>query len=366
MIHKDILITLLFSLAFISCRHDNEDIVQPVSRTLIVYMAADNDLSADALADIEEMKQGFSETGANLLVFVDLPDEPPFLLKIGQSKETRIKTYPELNSADAGTLAKIIREIIGLYPAEEYGLVLWSHGTSWLPASKPLRAFGIDSSFPKTGSGINIPELAEALPVTFDFILMDACLMGSVEVIYELRNKANFVIASSTETIYEGFPYDKIMPELVKPEIHLESVARHYFNYYNKLNGAYRSAAVSLIDTRELHALAMAMKSLIDNNNLDFSSFDRTSVQRLDVYDEQYHFDFSDFISKAFTDADKSAFERQLNKCVLYRAATPRFIEMFDVNTYCGLSCYIPLGKRTDLNSYYRTLQWSKACGMLQ
>ena len=41
---------------------------------------------------------------------------------------------------------------------------------------------------------MNIDALAAALPVRFDFILMDACLMGSVEVVYELRNKADFII----------------------------------------------------------------------------------------------------------------------------------------------------------------------------
>ena len=356
-------ITQFFSLILISC-HDNDNIV-PINRTIIVYMAADNDLSDDAFADIEEMKQGFLETGVNLLVFVDLSDEPPSLLKIEKGKETLIKTYPELNSAHPETLAEITREIINLYPAKEYGLILWSHGTSWLPAGRPLRAFGKDSSSGTT-FGINLPELAEALPVTFDFILMDACLMGSVEVAYELRNKTNFIIASSTETIYKGFPYDMIIPELIKPKINFKSVAQHYFDYYNNMSDSYRSASISLIDVQEMDALAVEMKNLMDYCNMDFYSFDRTSVQRLDVYSEQYHFDLLDFVNKAFPDVDKSAFERQLNMCVLYKAATPRFIEMYDIDTYCGLSCYIPFGKRTDLNDYYKTLQWNKDCGILQ
>jgi hypothetical protein len=172
-------------------------------------MAADNDLDADALADIEEMKQGFSEKDANLIVFVDPLDEVPYLLKIGAGKETRIKSYPELNSADSVILKQIIQEVIGLYPAPEYGLILWSHGTSWLPAGTQLRSFGKDS-----GKEMNLPDLADALPVKFNFILMDACLMGSVEVAYELKDKTDFIIASSTETIADGFPYDKIIPEL--------------------------------------------------------------------------------------------------------------------------------------------------------
>jgi hypothetical protein len=62
-------------------------------------MAADNDLSSDALSDIEEMKQGFSEAEVHLTVFVDLPDEAPYLLEIGEIGDKRIKTYDELNPA---------------------------------------------------------------------------------------------------------------------------------------------------------------------------------------------------------------------------------------------------------------------------
>jgi uncharacterized membrane protein len=44
-----------------------------------------------------------------------------------------------------------------------------------------------------------------------------------------------FTIASSTETIYTGFPYDKIIPELLNPQINLEAVAQNYYDYYNGL-----------------------------------------------------------------------------------------------------------------------------------
>jgi hypothetical protein len=48
----------------------DKDEIPITERTIIIYMAADNDLSADAYYDdIEEMKQGFSGTDANLIVF---------------------------------------------------------------------------------------------------------------------------------------------------------------------------------------------------------------------------------------------------------------------------------------------------------
>jgi hypothetical protein len=149
---------ILSSVIFFSCEKDDYFHQESVERTVIVYLSADNDLATDALADLEEMKQGLSETGVNLIVFVDTWNEVPYLLQIGQNKETFIKSYPECNSADAQTMQAVIQEIAEMYPADEYGLILWSHGTSWMPAGSRLRSFGKDS-----GAEMNIPQLVKAL-----------------------------------------------------------------------------------------------------------------------------------------------------------------------------------------------------------
>ena len=358
---KNITVALMFLAVFNACQNNEwEDEIPEINvkRTIIAYLGADNDLSMDALVDIEEMKQGFSSYDVNLLVFADLQGEDPYLLKIGTNKEETIKTYPELNSAEPAVLKRITEEVMALYPAEEYGLILWSHGTSWMPSGSGLRSFGKDS-----GKGMNLVDLAENLPVKFDFILFDACLMGSVEVAYELKDKTDYLIASSTETIYEGFPYDKIVPELTMPHVDLSKEAQHYFDYYNSLSGAYRSATIAVIDTKELTRLAEETNRIVSEYKLD-ASFERSSVQRLDVYGEQYAFDLADFIAKASPDADKSAFQEQLGRAVLYRNATPMFLSEYDISTYCGLSCYIFHPDRQDLNRYYKTLKWHEDAGL--
>lgn len=330
-----------------------------MSRTVIVYMVADNDLSDDALADIEEMQSGYKETGANLVTLVDPLFDNPYLLKIKEGASERIKNYPEMNTTDKHNMRDLLKEIIRNYPAESYGLILWSHGTSWLPTGSRLRSFGNDR-----GEQINISDLADALPVHFDFILFDACLMGAVEVAYELRNNTNYIIASSTETIYEGFPYDRIVPELLKAEVNLQAVAQHYFRFYDNSTGTNRSATISLIDTQHLGYLAGELKNLITENTLS-PTFDRAGVQRLDMYKEQYAFDLLDFVQQAFPKADISAFITALNRVIIYKAHTPQFLEEYTIERYCGLSCYIPHYQRNDLNEYYKKIQWTKDSGVI-
>jgi hypothetical protein len=198
---------LLTLLLFFACNREKEkeEDTATAFRTVIVYIAGDNDLSNDALNDIEEMKRGYSEAGVNLIVFADLQGKAPEIMKIGKNSAETVLRYSEFNSAEAAQVQRTLNDIVTMYPAASYGLVLWSHATSWLPAGVRLRSFGQDSD-----KQMNIAELAAALPVHFDFILFDACLMGAVEVACELKNKANWLIASSTETIYEGFPYDEI------------------------------------------------------------------------------------------------------------------------------------------------------------
>ncbi len=343
----------LFIIIFVSCGKDDDVVDIPANRTTIVYMAADNDLSEDADADIEEMKMGFSEKGTNLIVFIDAADVTPYILKIKPNDGQVIKNYPEFNSADASQMRQVFDDIIEMYPAESYGLILWSHGTSWLPAGRKLKSFGDDN-----GKQTDIRALADALPVHFDYILFDACLMGAVEVAYELKDKADYIIASSTETIYEGFPYDQIVPELISPDPDLKKVAERYFKFYDNLSGAYRSATVSLTDTRQLNDLAALVRTLISENTFNPDCFDRTRVQRLDVYGEQYVFDLFDFLDHAFPGVDKQSLIEQLNKTVLYKAYTPMFIEQYEIKTYCGMSCYIPHPQRDDLNAYYQQLGW--------
>jgi Clostripain family. len=349
-----VLIFILFS-----CEKDESLRPESVNRTVIIYMSADNDLSADALDDIEEMKKGYRDNGIHLVVFADLARESPYLLEMAPDSGKIVKTYPEINSANASQMQEVLNDIVDLYPAHNYGLILWSHGTSWLPSNMPLRSFGRDH-----GSEMDIPDLSMALPIHFDFILFDACLMGAVEVAYELKDKTDYLIASSMEIIYKGFPYDKVIPELVKPVIDYKSVARHYFDYYDTMQGAYRSATVSVIETRYLQELAHRLKQLFENNTTSIHPFDRTSVQGMDTYQEQYCFDLADFVDTVFPETDKSLFTDQLNKAVVYKAHTPMFLSEYEIKTYCGLSCYIPHPSREDLNNYYKTLQWCKDSGM--
>jgi hypothetical protein len=107
-----------------------------------------------------------------------------------------------------------------------------------------------------------------------------------------------------------------------------------------------------------------ATRELLSTVQIDLAAFDRSRVQRLDVCDEQYTFDFLDFMDKLLPEADKSALAAQLGKALLYKAHTDKFLEEYEIQTFCGLSCYIPHPQRSDLNRFYKTLGWYANSGM--
>lgn len=171
-----------------------------------------------------------------------------------------------------------------LYPSESYGLILWSHGTGWLPpAYNTLKSFGLDENFE-----MDILDLEEAIPdKTFEYIIFDACLMGSVEVVYQLRYKVPYILASPTEILANGFPYSNIVTSLFDEnesiQQRLENIANAYMDCYMTQSGKFKSASISLIQTNALDELASKTSELLSSYSLQKWEYKQNVTQRLDL-----------------------------------------------------------------------------------
>ena len=189
-----ILFTCLCLLSLIAC--EKEEAEPSPRRTVLIYIAGDNNLSSNAYTNIQWIEEGLEKDGldnGNLLVYIDTRSESPRLFRItvenGVALQTDVEVFEEdaHSSASPETLTYILDKVIREYPADGYGLVLWSHGTAWLPSDTRsyLRSFGQDGN-----DCIELNELASALsPFHFDFLLFDACYMASTEVFYALRER---------------------------------------------------------------------------------------------------------------------------------------------------------------------------------
>ncbi|NCD72493.1 clostripain-related cysteine peptidase [Mucilaginibacter agri] len=353
-----IFVTLISALP--ACKKNTETPAAS-KRMVLVYMEANNDLRYDALNCINKMEKGASNLDGTLLVYIKTTTGKSYLLKIkADADENRIvsdtiKTYDNTAASDPQVVQQVIKDAQSAYPADSYGLVLWSHATSWAPATGKVKvlSFGED-----TGKQMDIIDLKNALPNNLDFLIFDACSMGGVEVLYEFKDKAKYIIASPTETLAESFPYESITPLLFQSTGDLTSVAKAYFDYYNAYTDDRRSATVVLVKTSEMQPLASAMKSLIASHKKYGDSLISTGVQRLD-YTANFpvpNYDFGDFLEHNFNTGDLTGINQQLNKTILYKAATPSFIGV-PIAKFSGLTSYIPYQGDANL-TYYKKLKW--------
>ncbi len=250
-------------------------------RTVMVYMAAENNLTGFTDSDINEMIRGSQSLPAdvNLIVFTDATgrDGHPQIRKIAKGKATPDTGYntgkDDFYSSDPQRMQEALSYMMARYPAGDYGLVLWGHAGGWLierdsiSGSKPHRAYGYDDGTDTPGSSgrkwMNIPTLAkvlEGLPERLSFIFADCCNFQCAEVAYELRGVADYIIGSPAEIPGIGAPYDKIVPlladtseEFYKPVVDA---------YFSQIWYGY-SVPLSVIKTAEMENLAAATRAIM-------------------------------------------------------------------------------------------------------
>ena len=384
-------ILALALLALTGCTKNGEEPRYPhASRVVLVYMAGDNSLGGYVRDNLDAMRQGMASApvDSRTIAYVDTPDGNPRLVEVTASGTETLHTWPgPHNSASAATVREVVGRVRTLAPADRYGLVLWSHGLAWMPSwatgyltrSKgrmaepwpPTKWFGQDTGASPAGY-LDTEQFSEAIPSgVFDYILFDACFMASVETLYALRDKAERIVCSPAEVIADGFPYAEIMAELLRPEPDLWAVCENYYRHYAEhAYPSYRSATVSLVETSQFDALAAATASVLSaalaSDSDAMSDMDLNRLQPLDRYRRHFLFDMGSVVglleSRGLVPASiADAWRVQLARTVPYEAHTPTMLGLA-LDECCGLSMYVLYADYTDLNEYYRSLDWYRQC----
>ena len=389
---------------------ETDKIDDSYKRTVLVYISADNNLSNIAQSNIYSMNNSIrnENDNANLLVFVDRVDNPPALLFLHNAQIDTLIKYPELDSSDPKVLHDVIDYVVDNYKSDSYGLVLWSHGTGWLPTAQlhfvgpnmkyvqgrddqyayrtavdgvrdpfspdmvaDTKAFGWENRAGQKPAYtcMDLDGVVSAIPDNvFDYIAFDACYMGCVELIYALRHKADYIISSCYEIVSYGFPYHIVTRYLLNGN--LMNLCVEFHNYYNTMSGWERMGGISLVKTDGLDSLANCFGKIVTEYRDSIQSINVNSVQRFDRFQNHVFYDLEDFVDKLGVRKNLlTEFRLQLEECVPYKVSTPYIFqgdpEQIQVNTYCGMSVYIPLEKyeESGLNSDYRMTEWSTVSG---
>ena len=375
---------LAMALTLFSCKKAETEEIVVVKRpkTVLLYMVANNNLSYDAENSISRLQNGYipAEEG-NLLVYKHCAGMDPVLLHIKKGEEGTVVAdtayrFPPRVSATKSALTQALNVTQALFPADSYGLILWSHGTGWIPplassssaaqeqrsGSCPERTFGLDGKVE-----LEIRDLAQAIPYKLSFMLMDACFMGGIETAYEVKDSVDYYIGSPAEILTESFPYHKIMQHIFKSTPDYAAVCKEYYDYYNAKTGSVRSATVALMDCSKLAEVAEVAKRVFDQYGERIASLDLSLLQPyFRGSSSKYFYDLKDLVD-AIADASLSAeFAAALERAVPYKASTPYFIEL-PIRSFCGVSTYVPGNPAdTKLADYYKQYKWNQATGMIK
>lgn len=384
----NIFLILTLFVALLSCkRSDEPDKPAPDKshRTVLVYMLADNNLGSNHHfddSDIKEMERGVKEgalSGGHLLVYHNRPGtasgNAPQLLEITPEGTTVVKTYPDdpaTYSVDAERMRLVLADMKKLRPADEYGIIFWGHATSWLTHPEDYsnrsqaprkRSYGNDRD-----KWMSITALGEALAGNkFAFIYFDCCLMGTVEVAYELRHLAPVIAGSPTELEGEGMPYHlNIAPLFAKGEADVRGAAKNTYEYYDSRPGGVCQMVV--INTEALDRLAEASREVFMTQTSFPSSL--SGVQHLSkrfnpssqlyshcrpVSDMAHYYEIMSANNKALYDEWKAA----LDAAVIYKASTDYEFNGIRIDRYDGLGSYvITRSTDKDYRGYTQTSWW--------
>ncbi len=210
--------------------------------TFMVYLAADNNLEAAAVADFLEMASAGSNSNVNIVVQFDRI--PGYDTRYGDWKTTKrfyvthgmtptpasaLADMGELNMGSQTTLLNFVTWAKSHYPANKYALILWDHGGGFQPTSEGVTASddgdmhtqGVSWDDTNGGDYISNKELSTVLAsVTsngahkMELVAFDACLMAMLEVDQHIKNYANARASSETTEPNAGWPYNTILADL--------------------------------------------------------------------------------------------------------------------------------------------------------
>lgn len=402
---KRIALLLLLCLAFAGCQGVFSDEPRQAKRwnsVMILYSVGMNDLSPALASDMKELKDVGS--GAYLpkrssdRAIVIISHQPvaynnfstptsPVIEYVYAEEVTGQACCDTFYRAPKGDLLTdpavmkdLLEKVCEAFPSEHYGAIFSSHASGWLPegyyskglswdilssAATPLvqvRSYGQEYYTPRLSTEMNIPDMAAAIPMHLDYLVLDACLLGGVEVAYEFKDVADQIAFSPAEVLGSGLNYVYVANHLLKPEVpDLQGLCEDFYKDYSS-----SSVTTTLVRTAGLDELASVCRNLFEKYRSAIACVNPARIQKYYRYNCHWFYDLEDILAQSgVVRTDLQPLWSALEGCVEYKKWTPVFLG-FKIERSCGLSMYLPANGSSELDEFYKGLKWNRATSLVE
>lgn len=328
--------------------------------TMMIYIAADNDLFYFAWNNIRQLAQS-ANPEINIIVYLNEPGphKKTQIYLIEKNKATLLNkdNQEKLNSGDPRTLIGFCNWAIKNFPADHYFLDLWNHGTGW--AEVKYKAINPTSLFvfnPNTlmleldrniryldmldqveidkiqrgicfddtyKSYLNNQDLEYALAAIcseglkdakLDIIGMDACLMAMVEIANICKRYAHIMVASEEVELGQGWRYDSALePFNSGLTVSKEEFARHliksYQDTYSSITSDFTLSAVNLDNFQtiedNINHVATLLLECLQNQRGQSVKYIIRQCRRHICFEEPSYIDLVSFYKRLVLNIDK-------------------------------------------------------------
>lgn len=326
--------------------------------TIMVYLDGDNDLETHAIDDFLEMSEVGSTDDVNIIVQFDRT--PYYDTRYGNWETTKryrvtygmvpdaasaLQDIGEANCGDPQTVINFAQWAMSNYPAYKYSFIFWDHGSGWKPLGSTGRKYVCFDG--TNGDALELAEIRNAFStITYsgankiDLVGFDACLMGMIEVGYEIYQYAEYMTASEESEPVTGWDYEYSLDALVDdPSMSAEDLGGEFVNYYSGYD-----ITLSTVDLGNYVYLGYLVSDLAQSLQFPHYKDEIQSilydVQSYDDYDYVDLYHFAELVTYEFED------ENIKNKAqsVMYEvnnAVTSEKHDSYNPNSH-GISIYAP------------------------
>lgn len=380
---RKIIISLICALVFIGCKNSSESTSEPFVHnkakwTYAIYMAADNNLERFALKNIKEIKENLISNDVNFVVLLDRAKgydrteenwTDTKILELHHNtgiSDDIIVELGEQDTTDILCLKNFLEFVLTYYPSEHFALNIWSHGFGVYPDCKintSSRSFVQDyASSYSVEDSFSIIEFSQFLRTfntmkKIDILQFDCCLMQMVEILWQLKDCADYIIGSEAELAGSGSNYDRLPDTLKKSQTVRECAVNIVEDFKEKYKNSLISSTFAACDMSKFENFQKDLNHFIsdfaNDNSVDFAKIKNIREEQFS-YNSAYieYLDFQSFVS--LFDYKMSEAENSLLQ-TLSKSYSEIILNSFVSNSYTenltGFGINIPYNEK--LWSYY-------------